>query len=848
MWALIETRERSSLLQLSPERPTTLGRALDCTILIEDDAASREHARIERDEAGGWQLRDLESRNGTRLNGSFVRHAPLAPGDRVEIGATALLLLSEEEARARQEGERAQRPAQPDEEELEISRDPLTGLDSYAVVQCKLAHGLSKAPEGVAVVKLDLDYLGLLNDLFGLRAGDEVIRQVGFALQEAAEAAPEAVLSGREAGGKFVLVIPGDAARGRALAEDARARVSARRLGGVLGQATLTLSAGVARAEPGERGWQELLRRAEAALGQAKALGRDRCEVAGAGAGAGRAAAPEAALQRAIRQTRAAGVWGPAAASERPPVPSGELQPLAVSGQGQALLGLVAEALGADLELDSLLELILSVLVDAVGARRGFLLLRAEPQGPLRLRAAVDRDSPGSQRESAVSQGVIQAAEAERAPVLIEDARSDARFGLRESLQREGARSVLAAPVLWREAVVGVLYLDDKSRPGAFGAAQRDLVLATCGLLGGPIRRHSRHLARARELERTQRALSRGAEQERERALRYRSLLGRSEPMQRLRELLDRLRSSAHPVLIHGESGTGKELVARAIHYNSPRAEGPFVAESCAVFSETLLEAELFGHVAGAFTGAEEERVGLFEAADGGTLFLDEIGETSPAMQAKLLRVLQEGELRPLGSPDTRRVDVRLLCASHRDLRAMVAAGSFREDLYYRIAVMTVEVPPLRERRADVPLLLDHFLAEGARAAGRLAPSLGREALAFLTCYPWPGNVRELRNECDRLLTLVDGEVTPADLSPRLRGEEGQPGAELQELAAREGAAALGLLIEQGLPLSEAAEAIEIELVRQVLAACHGNRSEAARRLGVSRPGLQGKLKRYGIQ
>src|SRR5208283_561531 len=206
----------------------------------------------------------------------------------------------------------------------------------------------------------------------------------------------------------------------------------------------------------------------------------------------------------------------------------------------------------------------------------------------------------------------------------------------------------------------------------------------------------------------------------------------------------DRVTASDVPVLVVGESGTGKELIARAIHMNGPRARQAFVSENCASVPETLLESTLFGHVKGAFTGASATRAGLFDIADGGTLFLDEIGEMSLAMQAKLLRVLQDGEVRPVGGERARKVDVRIIAATHRDLEAMVAAGTFREDLLYRLNVITLRVPALRERPEDIPLLVDHMIAK--HAGGRRV-KVTRPAMVKLASFPWPGNVRQLENE-----------------------------------------------------------------------------------------------------
>jgi two-component system response regulator HupR/HoxA len=301
-------------------------------------------------------------------------------------------------------------------------------------------------------------------------------------------------------------------------------------------------------------------------------------------------------------------------------------------------------------------------------------------------------------------------------------------------------------------------------------------------------------------------------------------------------------------VLLLGESGTGKELMARAIHYASPRLSGPFVVENCAAIPDTLLESELFGHKRGAFTGAVEDHVGLFQRADGGTVFLDEIGETSPAFQVKLLRVLQEGELRPVGAARAVPVDARVITATHRDLEADVRAGRFREDLYYRIAGVSLQMPPLRQRPGDLLPIAEHVLADVCRELGRPPCGFDDDARAVLVGYPWPGNIRELRNEIARAVALGDGErVVAATFSPRLlRGQAGAaPGAAAAEgwpaSAATEGWPARGTLQER-------LDALEAMLLREAMLRQRWNKTRAAQELGLSRVGLRAKLLRHGLE
>ena len=316
----------------------------------------------------------------------------------------------------------------------------------------------------------------------------------------------------------------------------------------------------------------------------------------------------------------------------------------------------------------------------------------------------------------------------------------------------------------------------------------------------------------------------------------YTSITGASDSMRKVFQQMDKIIESELPVLIHGESGTGKELIARAIHHNGERKDKPFVTENCAALPDTLLESELFGHVRGAFTGAYRNKKGLLEQADGGTLFLDEIGDMSTEMQKKLLRVLQEGEFRVLGSDRIVQVDVRILTASHRNLEEMVRDGTFREDLYYRIAVLSIVLPPLRERRDDVPLLAEHLLARAAREAGSTPPRIPHEVMACLVRHDWPGNVRELENEMRRLVVLATETVTGEDLSEAVREGRKTTGEALSS----------GNLNATG-DIREAVADLEKRSIEASLAQAGGNKSQAARTLGISRFALQRKLEKYGL-
>ncbi|KAA5601837.1 AAA domain-containing protein [Blastochloris sulfoviridis] len=285
-------------------------------------------------------------------------------------------------------------------------------------------------------------------------------------------------------------------------------------------------------------------------------------------------------------------------------------------------------------------------------------------------------------------------------------------------------------------------------------------------------------------------------------------------------------------VLITGASGTGKELLARAIHHGSSRADRPFVVENCGALPDQLLESELFGCKKGAFTGAYQDRIGLFEVADGGTIFLDEIGETSPSFQVKLLRVLQEGEIRPLGAQRTRKVNVRVVSATNRDLETEVAAGRFRRDLYYRLAAFPIHIPPLADRAMDIPPIAERILKDVNQAFRRAVPGFLPQTLDLMMAYDWPGNVRELHNEIQRMVALSDSDqpLGPTLLSARIASPR------VQQPAA------------PGAMLKDRVEALEKAEIAQALARCSFNISHAADLLGLSRVGLRAKMQRYQLR
>ncbi len=491
-----------------------------------------------------------------------------------------------------------------------------------------------------------------------------------------------------------------------------------------------------------------------------------------------------------------------------------------------------------------LLNQILDTLLLWTGVERGLLLLRA-PQGKLVVRAARNLDkSEISPAQRQLSLTMAKRALSEGRPVVAVDAMQDLSE-LHKSVHSLNLRSVLAVPLIARGDVMGVAYLDDRVRRGAFGERE----LAWVGLIGTvaalaiaderdrlnlerALRKARRAESRlenrlthreaelnlaARELERLKEPLALEGD--------YSHIVGRSQPMLQLFAMVDKVAKSDVPVMIEGESGTGKELIARAVAAGGDRKNSPFIAENCAAIPEALLESTFFGHKKGAFTGANRDQLGLFELAHQGTLFLDEIGEMSASMQTKLLRVLQEGEVRPLGSERIRKVDVRVLVATHRDLKKLVEEGQFREDLYYRLNVVKLQLPALRERVEDIPDLVLHFIERFASGEKR---GISESALYRLSNFSWPGNVRQLENEVRRMLVFGGEELTAADLSSDLLNSTNASGLNASTLKEKVGV-------------------LERQLVLEALEEARGNRTKAAAALGLSRFGLQKMTQRLQI-
>jgi transcriptional regulator with GAF, ATPase, and Fis domain/tetratricopeptide (TPR) repeat protein len=513
----------------------------------------------------------------------------------------------------------------------------------------------------------------------------------------------------------------------------------------------------------------------------------------------------------------------------------------------------INKRLNSDLRLSRVLETIIDTVIELTDAERGFLLLK-DGDGELVVKVARNMDQTTLDGTgSSLSRSIAKQAADSGQPVVAVDAAGDSRFSELLSVSDLHLRSVLAVPLAVKGKVVGTIYVDHRLRKGVFGDDELAMVLDFADQ-GAIAIENARVVSELRRREQQVQSLNRRLERElkvQEAALSdarvelkesrvaaalrydYRQIVGQSPCMVDLFRLLDRVTDTSLPVVIEGESGTGKELVARAIHFHGPRKERAFVSENCAAIPETLLESALFGHVRGAFTGADREARGLFAVANGGTLFLDEVAEMSPAMQGKLLRVLQEGEFHRVGGERSEKVDVRVLVATNKNLTDMVESGKFRKDLFYRLSVVRLHLPPLRERREDIPLLLLHFLEKAAQEAGTVAKTIDPAALAKLCRYGWPGNVRELENEIARAGAFAGSAIGISDLSPHI-----QTGQDPSETVRNE---------PDSLRIKHRVERLERQLIREAMSRSQGNQTKASTLLGLSRFGLQKKLRRYNL-
>ena len=540
-------------------------------------------------------------------------------------------------------------------------------------------------------------------------------------------------------------------------------------------------------------------------------------------------------------------------------------------------------AFSARIQLEELLPFVIDKCREAFNAEGASVLLLDREHDELYFPYVSGVDAATARRllslKFPAKLGVAGAVLSSGASLKIDDAQSDVRH-YQGADQKTGytTRNMLAAPLLSHQGAIGVVEVVNRRGRVAFSDADLRFLEALAGSIAIAIE-NARLYSQIKESEAALRTQVGALRRDLARHDGFTEMLGTAPSMNEIFRLMESAAASSITVLIEGETGTGKELVARGIHRASARAEGPFLAVNCAAMPDTLLESELFGHRRGAFTGAVRDNAGLFRSAMGGSVFLDEVGDMALPMQAKLLRVLEEEEVVPLGASFPLKVDVRVMSATNRDLRSEVRRGNFREDLYYRLAVFPVKLPPLRERREDIPPLALRFLNEAAERNRRKVAGFSDEVLELLTQFEWPGNVRQLQNEIQRAVAIArDNEVIGLEhLSSALRNQEGSP-----EMAPtpRASAGTGGLLsamaavpphadangsktIDETLAgangkadeeeggegsLREARAAFEARYIADVLRRCGGNVSRAAEVLGMSRVSLHRKVKDYGLR
>ncbi len=474
----------------------------------------------------------------------------------------------------------------------------------------------------------------------------------------------------------------------------------------------------------------------------------------------------------------------------------------------------VGQVINSIAQKDPLLEKVMDIALEAIKAERGFLVLRSEPAGGMQVVVARNLNIGQADEIAKPSSSVVNQVFQQSKYLLISNPKIDPRFSDANSIIIQKITAIACVPLVLKGRTIGVIYLDSTLN-------RQEFTEDTISFLQAFANQAAIAIENARLIEELQ-SENQQLQSELERTYGFTEIIGNSPKMQAVFEIMRKILNSDISVLLEGESGTGKELVARAIHYNSHRKDRPFMAQFCGNLSENLLESELFGHKKGSFTGAISDKRGLFEVADGGTFFLDEIADISPVIQAKLLRVLQEGTFRRVGDTEYRKVDVRIISATNKTLKGEVKKGNFREDLFYRLNVITIIMPPLRERRGDIPILVNHFLKKIGDKTGQRQKRINSEALRALTNYDWPGNVRELENTIERAVVLAGEEPISIQelIIPEMDGEGLKP----------------RLLKEQ-----------EREIVLKTLEECEGNKTKTSEVLGVSLRWLHYKLNEWQV-
>lgn len=520
----------------------------------------------------------------------------------------------------------------------------------------------------------------------------------------------------------------------------------------------------------------------------------------------------------------------------------------------------LACAFATRLELDDLITLVVEKCQDVFEAEGASVLLHDREKDELYFPFVVSRDPEVAAQLASLrfpaDQGIAGTVLQTSTPIRVDDGETDDRV-YRGADEETGTttKTMLCVPLVTREGTIGVIQLVNHRGGSPFPADDEAFLVTLAGSVAVAID-NARMYATLRESEERLKTQVGSLRRDLARQDRFSQIVGTSAAMAEVFRLMESAASTPITVLIEGETGTGKELVAQGIHKASARAAHSFVAVNCAALPETLLESELFGHRRGAFTGASHDRVGLFESARGGTIFLDEVGEMPQTMQAKLLRVLQEGEIVPVGDNRPRKIDVRVISATNRDLQREVAEQNFREDLFYRLSTFPIRLPALRERQGDVGPIASRMVENIAKKYEKRIDGIAPEALGLLEAYDWPGNVRELQNELERACALArSGDpIVPDQLSPKLTGAPQAapppPAARPSSPTAPASAGVSAATHPAGSlgSLREARAAFEADFIRRTLESEGGNITRAAKAMGLSRVALQKKMKDYGLR
>lgn len=503
----------------------------------------------------------------------------------------------------------------------------------------------------------------------------------------------------------------------------------------------------------------------------------------------------------------------------------------------------ISKAMVSQPNMDKLLEIILAKVTEVIKAERSSLFLYNTRTAKLE---SIIAQKTNVKIIIAIGEGIAGYTAQQRKVIICPDTYDDPRF-VKFFDKKTGykTRNILSAPLLTSKGeLIGVIEVLNKIK-GRFAHYDITLIEAFASQATVAIQNailFQENLRRKAQIERLNVRLTEKLETiEKELKVKYHygNIIGQSEQMQQLYRLLEKVKETSFPILIQGGSGTGKELIARAMHFSGPRADEEFLSQNCAAIPETLLESELFGYVKGAFTGADRNKKGLFALADKGTLFLDEIGDMSLEMQKKLLRVLEDGKVRPVGGKEITKVDVRIITASNKNLANLMKEHKFRDDLFYRINVITINLPLLRERKEDIPLLVSHFLEMMAEETKTPKKTIAKEVMKAFLQYDWPGNIRELENEIKRMMVLAGPNIVLSDVSPHILDIVKQympiPKVETKP-------------IDSGQSLKEDKKAWEKQRIIQSLIDNNWNITRAAETLGTSRPRLSAKMKQLGIK